>query len=367
MPFSSIIKDIFFVSMIQDYYILPTIFRLMQGQTLSIDECKHDFFKQAINEGILSVNKSNHTLKAKIHKEERYYYTRDRYGHSLLNLMCSYFNDHEGNILIKYWEQFHTPITSRDQMPNIELNPYDENSITLLGKVHFIQESSLSETTGTVLSIETKTKYTNLAGDICEDWIYTHCIVPGKGIGDIKNAIQEKSIVLIKGFFRPERGKYKFFFENEADVIVKEYALIGTTTDLEPENGDENFFIDRSETDSSKYLNKVVLTGRISNIGFQLTRGYPHITLHLRTRINDEGGYVEIPIEIWEKHHKDCFKDINIGESIWIEGYFKHPIRKKYYYCYESIDATVFAYKYKVLSQKNYKELYASLPTRSAI
>ena len=68
----------------------------------------------------------------------------------------------------------------------------------------------------------------------------------------------------------------------------------------------------------------------------------------MRTRIDDPNNYIEIPVEIWEKHHKDCLKDINIGVSIAVEGYFKHPISKKYYYWYEPVDATVFAYKYEV-------------------
>ena len=75
------------------------------------------------------------------------------------------------------------------------------------------------------------------------------------------------------------------------------------------------------------------------------------MTLHLRTRLaEDKEEYLDIPVNIWEKHLKDCFKDLNIGMSIWVEGYFKHPIFNRYYYSYESIDAAVFAFKYKVLN-----------------
>ena len=138
-----------------------------------------------------------------------------------------------------------------------------------------------------------------------------------------------------------------FFRDEIIDVIVSEYAVIeGEILELEPENGDECFFIDRNETDLGRYLNKVTLTGKVSNIGFQVTRGYPHITLHLRTRLGAGTEYLEIPVEIWQKHHPDCFKDIGIGDSMKIEGYFKHPLSKRYYYSYEPIDATVFAYKY---------------------
>ena len=65
--------------MTEDFSILPTVFRLMQGETLSLDECKHVFFKEAIKEGILTENRRERTIKAKKHREERYYYSQDRY------------------------------------------------------------------------------------------------------------------------------------------------------------------------------------------------------------------------------------------------------------------------------------------------
>ena len=177
----------------------------------------------------------------------------------------------------------------------------------------------------------------------------TKCIIPGKELKEVEEEISENSNVLIKGFFRSERGKYIFFSDEEVNVIIEEYVNLGIDGMLKPENGDENFFIDRSETADGRYLNKVILTGKISNIGFGLTRGYPHLTLHVRTKTTGDKDYLELPIEIWEKHHKNCLKDINLGQSIWVEGYFKHPILHKYYYGYEPVDATVFAYKYKIL------------------
>ena len=344
----------------KDIQILPTIFKLLQGQTLSLDECQHDFFIEAAKDGILVVNKSARTIKAKIIKEDRYYYARDRYGHTLLNFVCGYFNDHEDNLLIKYWELLQSPnIPRHDEAPILELNDKDDNSVVLLGKIRYLQESSWGETKGTSLSIETRITYTKLSGIVCEYCIYTQCILLGKEYKEVEKDIKDNSIVVISGYFQPERGRYKFFGDQEVDVIVNDYIVIGNDKGLNPENGDENFFIERSESDCSRYLNKVVLTGVISNIGFKVTRGYPHMTLHLRTRIGcGKEDFLDIPVEIWEKHHKDCFKDLNLGMSIWVEGYFKHPVSKKYYYSYESIDATVFAFKYKVL--KSFSIRYSS-------
>lgn len=329
-------------------YILPTIFRLMQGQTLSLNECQHDFFKQAISEGILIVDRKNGTIKEKKHNEERYYYTRERYGHTLLNYTCRFFDDNEDSLLMQYWEKLHgLQTTNRYDAPIIELNEKDENSIILLGKVRFLQESFWNGTKGTQLCIETKVSYTKLDGSLGEDWISSKCIIPEKECREVERLLPEKSKALIKGFFRPEKGEYVFFRDEEVNIIVREYAVIdcdGRT--LESENGDNCFFINRSESDHGRYLNKVTLTGRVSNIGFQVTRGYPHITLHLRTRLNAGQEYLDIPVEIWQKHHPDCFKNISIGDSMKVEGYFKHPILKRYYYSYEPIDATVFAYKY---------------------
>ena len=318
----------------------------MQGETLSLDECEHVFFKEAIKEGILTENRRERTIKAKKHREERYYYSQDRYGHTLLNFVCRYFNDHETNLLMKYWGSLHDcDFSRRYEAPDIPLNEKDENLIILRGKVGYIQDA----TKGTMLSVQTKINYTKLNGVFCSDCINTVCIIPGKERKEVEKEISEKANVLVKGFFRSERGEYKFFSDEEVDVIVEEYVNLGNDEVLAPENGDENFFIDRSETDDDRCLNKVILTGKISNIGFGLTRGYPHLTLHVRTKTTGDKDYLEFPVEIWEKHHENCLKDINIGQSIWVEGYFKHPIFQKYYYCYEPVDATVFAYKYKIL------------------
>ena len=336
----------------EDIRILPIIFRLMQGQILPLDQCQDAFFREAIKDGILIVNKTDRTIKAKIIEENRYNYARDKYGHTLLNFLCRFFDDHENNLLIRYWELLQAPnIPLRDEEPIIHLNEKDKNLIVLLGRVKYIQEgSSWFGTKGTALSIETRIKYTNLSDIVCEDNIYTECIIPGKEYQNVEKEIKENSIVAINGTFRPEKGSYRFF-EEDVNVIVNDYVVIGNDISMDPENGDDSFFIERSETDSNRYLNKVVLTGVISNIGFKVTRGYPHMTLYLRTRIdNDKEEYLEIPVDIWEKHHKDCFKDLNIGKSICVEGYFKHPISKRYYYSYESIDAAVYAFKYKVLN-----------------
>ncbi len=269
-----------------------------------------------------------------------------------MNFVCRYFNDHEDNLLIKYWELLQAPnIPNRDEVPIIELNDSDENSIVLLGRINYIGDSSWEETKGTSISIETRINYTKLSGIVCNDYISTECIIPGKGYKEVEKEIKKNSIVAINGAFKPEKGRYIFFDDQEISVIVNDYVVIGDDIVLDSENGDEGFFVDRRETDRNRYLNKVVLTGVISNIGFKVTRGYPHMTLHLRTRIvDDKEEFLEIPVEIWEKHLKDCFKDLNIGMSIWVEGYFKHPIVNRYYYSYEPIDAAVFAFKYKVLN-----------------
>lgn len=333
--------------MAEDISILPTVFRLIQGETLSLDECDHAFFKEAVKKGILTENRNEWTIKAKQHRKERYFYSQDRYGLTLLNLICRYFNDDETNLLMKYWGTLHDcNLSRRDEEPGIPLNEKDENSIFLCGKVGYIQDASK----GTMLSVQTKINYTKLNGVLCNNLINTVCIIPGKERNEVETEICEKANVLIKGFFRSERGKYIFFSDEEVNVIVEEYVNLGYDGVLEPENGDENFFIDRSETVDGRCLNKVILTGKISNIGFGVTRGYPHLTLHIRTKTTGDKDYLEIPVEIWEKHHKYCLKDINIGKSIWVEGYFKHPIFQKYYYCYEPVDATVFAYKYKIIS-----------------
>ena len=312
---------------------------------MSLDECEHAFFKEAVKEGILTENRRNRTIKVKEHREERYYYSRERYGHTLLNLVCRYFNDNETDLLMKYWGLLHAcDFSERDEEPDIPLNEKDENLIILIGEVKNIQDA----TNGTRLSVQTKINYTKLNGVFFEDVINTVCIIPGKERKEVERTISKKSNVLIKGFFRSEKGEYKFFSDEEVNVIVEEYVKFDNDEALEPENGDESFFIERSETVDGGCLNKVILTGRISNIGFGVTRGYPHITLHLRTKATGDNDFLDIPVEIWEKHHKNCLKDINIGESIWIEGYFKHPILQKYYYWYEPVDATVFAFKYKI-------------------
>ena len=195
-----------------------------------------------------------------------------------------------------------------------------------------------------MLSVQTKINYTKLNGFCCEDLVTTSCVIPRKKCKVVEKEISENSNVLVKGFFRSGKGEYVFFSDEEVNVIVDEYINLGNDYELTPENGDNNFFIDRRETDYGGYPNKVILTGKISNIGFQVTRGYPHITLHVRTKTAGDKEYLEFPVEIWEKHHKDYLKDINVGQSIWIEGYFKHPISQKYYYCYEPVDAAVFAY-----------------------
>ena len=333
--------------MTEDISILPTVFRLMQGETLSLDECDYAFFKEAVKKGILTENRRERTIKAKQHREERYNFSQDRYGLTLLNFVCRYFNDHETSLLMKYWGTMHDcDLSRRDEEPDIPLNEKDENSLILCGKVGYIQDANK----GSMLSVQTKVSYTKLNGVFCNELINTVCFIPEKKRKEVETEIGEKANVLIKGFFRSERGKYKFFSDEEVDVIVEEYVNLGYDGILEPENGDENFFTDRSEAVDGKCLNKVILTGKISNIGFGLTRGYPHLTLHIRTKVNGDKNYLEFPVEIWEKHHKNCLKDINIGQSIWIEGYFKHPIFQKYYYCYEPVDATVFAYKYKIIS-----------------
>ena len=331
----------------KDLHILPVVFRLMRGEVLPIDECRHVFFKDAVKEGILVENRDTHTIRAKRFREERYNYMSEKYGFTLLNFTCRYFDEHEDVLLIKYWAMLHgNDLSRRDEVPVVLLNNEDENSIILRGKL----TSIWSATKGTLFIVETKVNYTKLNGDCVEDFIDTRCIIPGKEYRMVQEEIGKGSNILIKGHFRSERGEYQFFNSEEVNVIVDEYVKLDYDGDLKPEDGDECFFIDRSETDSDRSLNKVILTGKVSNIGFKLTRGYPHITLHLRTKSDCEKGYVEFPIEIWEKHFKDCFKDINVGDSIMIEGYFRHPIFNRYYYCYESIDATVFAYKYKILS-----------------
>lgn len=334
----------------EEISILPVIFRLMQGQTLSIDECQHEFFKKATCEGILVVNKRDGTIKEKKHQEDRYYYSKDKYGLTLLNFTYRYFGEHEDQLLIKYWEKLHEPnVPNRDKEPDIVLNEKDVNSITLLGKVQYVQESTWSATKGTMVSIETRVHYTKLDGRISEDRINTKCIIPGKEYREIEKIIPENTIALIKGFFRPEKGLYRFFDDEGVDIIISEYVgVVGDAKDLESEDGDGNFFIDRNEINHRQCLNKVLLTGIVSNIGFKVTRGYPHITIFVRTKIDDHNKYIEIPVEIWEKHHNDCLRDINLGVSITIEGYFKHPISKKYYYWYEPVDATVFAYRYEI-------------------
>ena len=72
---------------------------------------------------------------------------------------------------------------------------------------------------------------------------------------EVEKEIKKNSIVLIKGEFSPEIGRYRFFCKQDISVVVNDYVVLGNDITLAPENGDDGFFIDRSETDCNKYLN----------------------------------------------------------------------------------------------------------------
>ena len=317
----------------------------MRGEVLSVEECQHDFFKKGIERGVLIQNKSVRTIEAVKLDEDRYNYRRERYGNTLLNFMCGYFDENENSLLRKYWCLLHgISFPSYDDEGEVPLTEKAGQSIILCGKVDYIRDARM----GTLLSVVTKVSYTKLDGTFYEDSSNTKCIIPEKESRSVWKEIRPDSYVFIKGHFRLEKGYYRFFGD-DLNIIVDEYRKLDTNGVLMPENGDENFFIERSETVCDRYLNKVIITGNIVDIGLGVIRGYPHMLLSIRTKSDVKDGYLDIPVDVWEKHHKNCLKDICIGHSIWIEGYFKHPICQRYYYSYEPVDAAVFAYKYKIL------------------
>lgn len=57
--------------MSENIYILPIVSRIIQGETLPIEECQHVFIKKAIKEGNLIENRSSRTIKTKKYKEEK--------------------------------------------------------------------------------------------------------------------------------------------------------------------------------------------------------------------------------------------------------------------------------------------------------